>query len=69
MGSGASCRVDSPWVQGTRKISNTPEGIQVTEDLVIKKNRILNSELKSDEYTKLQGEVFSCFGDTALVYK
>lgn len=69
VGSGASCRVDSPWIQGTRKISNTPEGIQVTEDLVIKKNRILNSELKSDEYTKLQGEVFSCFGDTALVYK
>ena len=65
----SACRVDSPWFTGTRNVSNTPNGIEVTDDLIVKKNKILNAELKSDEYAKFQGEVFSCFGNTALVYK
>lgn len=69
VGPAAACSVDSPWFKGTRKVSNTPNGIQVTEDLIVKKSKILNSELKSNAYSKFQGEVFSCFGDTALVYK
>lgn len=69
IGSGSVCRVDSPWFTGIRNVSNTQNGIEVTDELVVKKNKILNSELKSDEYTKLQGEIFNCFGDTAFVYK
>ncbi len=69
VGSESACRVDSPWFTGTRNVSNTPNGIEVTDDLIVKKNKILNAELKSDEYAKFQGEVFSCFGNTALVYK
>lgn len=69
VGAEGICSVDSPWFKGIRNIMNTQNGIQVTDDLVIKKNKILNSELKSDDYAKFQGEVFSCFGDTALVYK
>jgi hypothetical protein len=69
IGAEATCGVDSPWFTGTRKVSNTPDGIQVFEEFIVKKNKILNSELKSAEYAKFQGEVFSCFGDTALVYQ
>ena len=69
IGTEAACRVDSPWFAGTRNVSNTLKGIEVTDELVVKKNKILNTELKSDKYAKFQEEVFSCFGDTALVYK
>lgn len=69
IGSESACRVDSAWFKGTRNVSNTQNGIQVIDELIVKKNKILNSELKSDEYAKFQGEVFNCFGDTALVYK
>jgi hypothetical protein len=69
IGTEAVCRVDSPWFTGIRNVANTPTGIEVTDELVVKKNKILNAELKSDEYAKFQGEVFNCFGDTALVYK
>ena len=65
----SQCTIDSPWFQGSRTIKDTPSGIQVLEEYVVKKNRILNAELQSKEYAEFQTKVYSCFGDTALVYK
>lgn len=65
----SSCQVESPWFKGSRKITNTAEGIQIVDELVVEKDKILNKDLKSAEYLQLQNKVFSCFGDTALVYK
>lgn len=64
----SNCNIDSPWVSGTREIVNTADGIKVLDTLVIKKDRILNSELKSNEYAQFQNKVYNCFGSTALVY-
>jgi hypothetical protein len=65
----SSCTVDSPWFLGTRTIQDTPQGIQVLEEYVVKKDKISLSELQSKEYADFQTKVYSCFGDTALVYK
>ncbi len=64
-----SCQVDSPWFLGIRTIQDTPQGIQVLEEYVVKKSKITHSELQSKEYADFQTKVYSCFGDTALVYK
>lgn len=69
VGENIACSVECPWFSGTRKITNTPNGIQVIEELIIKKERILNNELKSKAYADLQKNIFTCFGDTALVYQ
>ncbi len=65
----SNCTVESPWFTGSRNIKDTPEGINVLDELIVKKNKILNSELKSEEYTQFQNKVYACFGDTALVFK
>ncbi len=64
----SNCSFDSPWVQGSRTISNTAEGIRVLDQLIVKKDKISNAELKSQEYATLQNTIYGCFGDTALVY-
>ncbi len=64
----SSCKIESPWFSAERKISNTSTGIQVLDELIFKTNKIDNNELKSLEFAKFQSQVFSCFGDTALVY-
>lgn len=69
VGKNVSCKVDSPWFQGSRTIQDTPSGIQVLEEYVVKKNKISNADLQSKEYAEFQTNVYSCFGDTALVYK
>jgi transglutaminase-like putative cysteine protease len=66
---GTFCKVDSPWLQASRKVENTDKGIKIFLDFVVKKDKILNSELKSEEYAQFQNKIFSCFGETAIVYK
>lgn len=65
----SNCSVDSPWFKGSRKIKDTPEGIRVIDELVVKKDKITNAELKSKEYSDFQNSLYTCFGNTALVYK
>ncbi len=64
----SNCSIDSPWVSGSRQITNTEDGIRVLDNLVVKKDKILNSELKSKEYAEFQNKIYHCFGSTALVY-
>lgn len=64
----SNCSIDSPWIQGTRTVTNEAEGIRILDELVIKKDKIPNAELKTKEYTEFQEKVYACFGDTALVY-
>lgn len=63
------CKVNSPWFDGSRTIKDTPAGIQVVEEYVVKKHKISNTELQSKAYAEFQTKIYSCFGDTALVYK
>lgn len=63
------CSVESPWFNGSRTIQDTPAGIQVLEEYVVKKYKISNTELQSKDYADFQTKIYSCFGDTALVYK
>jgi transglutaminase-like putative cysteine protease len=63
------CSVDSPWFKAIRVIKDTANGIQISENYVVKKDKISNTELKSSEYAQFQNEVFSCFGESAVVYK
>lgn len=64
-----ACSIDSPWVKATRNIQDTKEGIKVVDEAIIKKTKILNSELKTKEYAEFQDKVYHCFGEAALVYK
>ncbi len=65
----SNCTISSPWVEGSRKIVNSSHGIQIVDELLVKKDRISNKDLKSNEYLQLQNKAYNCFGDTALVYK
>lgn len=65
----ASCRIDSPWFSASRNIKDTPEGIQIVDELQLLKDKILNADLKSQSYADFQDKVHACFGETALVYQ
>lgn len=65
----SNCSVDSPWVQGSRQVMDTADGIKITDELIVKKDKILHQELKTAEYLALQNKVHACFGETALVYQ
>ena len=63
-----TCKVDSPWFAGMRDLQNTPAGIKISDTLTFKQRQIALADLKSTSYADMQAKLFSCFGDTALVY-
>lgn len=69
VGTISNCSFESPWVKGSRTVTNTKEGIRVLDELIVSKDKILNADLKTKEYADLQNKVYTCFGETALVYK
>ena len=63
------CHFKSPWFEGQRHIENTPEGIKVSDTQILLHSRISNKELQSKAYQDLQSQVYTCFGDLALIYQ
>ena len=63
------CHFKSPWFEGERHITNTPEGIKIMDTQILLRSRISNKELQTKAYQDLQSQVYACFGDLALIYQ
>lgn len=63
------CKLDSPWLFVSRQVSQSPEGLRITDTREIKKSLITNAELKSEPFAKFQRALIKCFDRVAVVYK
>jgi hypothetical protein len=66
------CKIESNWVDASRTVTNLTDnknGIQVSDRIEIKKALILQSELKTPQFTQLQDQLQKCFNGIAVVYK
>jgi len=64
-----NCTLESPWLSSSRNIQDSEEGIQVSDNFEVKKDKVSNSDLKSGKFSEFQNDLYNCFGDMALVYK
>ncbi|OFZ02192.1 MAG: hypothetical protein A2Z97_06285 [Bdellovibrionales bacterium GWB1_52_6] len=63
------CKVETPWFEAARRVTDSPEGIKITDLLAIKATRIPNAELKTSAFAKQKRELMTCFEGTSLVYQ
>lgn len=62
------CFVESPWADAHRQVLASLEGIQVIDSLKIKKSKIFNAELKSEQFQNFQEKLQDCLGEIAVIH-
>jgi hypothetical protein len=66
----AGCTIKSPWVDFSRKVSDlTTTGVQIVDEIEVKKDLISNQELLSGEFKELQKQIGKCFSGIAIPFK
>lgn len=63
-----NCKIESPWINASREVSDHPGEVQVTDSIVIKKSNIPNQELRSAEFARLQRNLQNCYNGIAIIY-
>jgi len=63
------CKIESPWFEANRQVTDTPEGIKILDQLAIKAAFIPNAELKTAKFANYKRALRTCFEGTSLVYQ
>ena len=66
----SGCTIKSQWINFSRRINDLKGiGIQILDEIEVKKGLILNGELMSQEFSQLQSQVETCFNGRTIIYK
>lgn len=64
-----TCSVSTPWVSIKREVSRVPAGIQIHDELQLKKQLIRHSEYSTPEFAKFQEKLVKCFRFSSVIYQ
>ena len=62
------CNIESPWLNVSRKVTQTSRGLKIVDRREIKQSMITVEELKSPAFEKFQVALQKCFDRVAVVY-
>lgn len=62
-----ACELQSPWVNISRKVSQTPIGVQVVDSREIKASRIVNRDIKGKTFQSFHKQLRECFDRVAVI--
>ena len=67
--SNLDCRLDSSWLNGTRRVLQRKSGIEINDIFTVKHALVPNTDLRTKEFVQFQEKLEDCFNNVAVIFK